>query len=120
MKILYSNAFSSRLAVAILKLPSGVDFSDIQIEIADVASMPSSAAVSTSSSFTDLKAISKNPRLRLMHVDSNLHMDVMDSNPAPLPVPVIKPSKIWHRSTGIILSFQLHSRCTSGPYKGPS
>lgn len=69
-------AFSNRLSLLILRLPTGVDFSDLECEI---GSPSLSTSISVNNSEVDLRAaaIHKPFKRQLMHVDSNLHMDTM-------------------------------------------
>lgn len=92
-----STAFSNRLSVQILRLPTGVDFTHLECEIA--GSTVHSTPISINNSEIDLRAAvnqaaAQRPLKRqLMHVDSNLHMDAMlggSSNNVTLVVPQLR------------------------------
>lgn len=112
-----SGAFANRLCLQILRLPTGVDFSDLQCEI---GSPSMSTPISANNSEIDLRAAvqqaaQKPFKRQLMHVDSNLHMDTMirsaSSNSVSIVVPQLREfsttifhenSKIaWHLSLGL-------------------
>lgn len=69
------------MAVQILRLPTGIDFSHLECEIAD--STPDSGTMSVNNSEFDLRAVAAHPAAqkprtpKLMHVDSNLNIDAM-------------------------------------------
>lgn len=87
------------MAVQILRLPTGIDFSHLECEIADNMLLPDSGTMSVNNSEIDLRgAVAAHPAAqmsrtpKLMHVDSNLNIDAMvgSSNNMSIPVPQIR------------------------------
>lgn len=77
MIFLFSNAFIYRTAIAILRMPNGLDYSFILPQ-------PNGGANhafehSNNSSSNNLHVASS----RIMHVDSNMNLPDIDSNPSP-------------------------------------
>lgn len=75
--LIYSNAFECRMAVAILSLPSGVDFSDFFPQYKSPGlSHSQSMNFSLGRSTDDLTL----KPMKIMHVDSNLNLEGMGSS----------------------------------------
>ncbi|XP_058449562.1 bumetanide-sensitive sodium-(potassium)-chloride cotransporter [Malaya genurostris] len=96
------DSFDCRMAISILRLPDGLDFSHLTAEI---VSTPDGLPDSNGSN-ANLQAISTivadglKPPLKLMHVDSNLNLDSMaSSNNATLTTPQPPPLPNHQRAT---------------------
>uniref|UniRef100_A0A1A9X1V7 Bumetanide-sensitive sodium-(Potassium)-chloride cotransporter n=1 Tax=Glossina brevipalpis TaxID=37001 RepID=A0A1A9X1V7_9MUSC len=108
--ILY-NAFSLRMGVALLHLPTGIDFSDLNPEIsyASIDNGLSHINTPNAKGFANLLMPPSNAAADLLHVDSNLNLAALDSPnststiPQPPPMPntshAAKKYKINHEDT---------------------
>lgn len=80
-----SNAFTNRLAVAILRLPNGLDYSEIDQDVnpafKSFSGLMTQSSIITLDSFngTGELTVLRAPHLDLMHVDSNLNLAGMAS-----------------------------------------
>lgn len=98
-----SNAFTNRLDVAILRLPNGLDYSEINQNVNPIFKpfngLMSQSSVITLDSFngsvnnTGELTILRAPHLQLMHVDSNLNLAEMASSQSTITEP--QPGKIY-------------------------
>lgn len=100
-----SNAFTNRLAVAILRLPNGLDYSEINQNVNPTFKpfngLMSQTSVLTLDSFTgesvcntgDITVL-KSPHLQLMHIDSNLNLAGMVSAQSTITEPQPGKNKI--------------------------
>lgn len=106
-----SNAFSLRMGVALLHLPTGIDFSDLNPEISYASFDNGLSHINTPNAkgFANLLMPPSNAAADLLHVDSNLNLAALDSpnststipQPAPMPnmSPAVKNYKINHDDT---------------------
>ncbi|XP_033163413.1 bumetanide-sensitive sodium-(potassium)-chloride cotransporter [Drosophila mauritiana] len=90
--ILY-NAFSQRMGVALLRLPNGLDFSELSSEVTLPANGMGHMHTANAHGFTNELMPAANAASELLHIDSNLNLASMDSpnssftmpQPAPMP-----------------------------------
>ncbi|KAH8381896.1 hypothetical protein KR009_000837 [Drosophila setifemur] len=90
--ILY-NAFSQRMGVALLRLPNGLDFSELSSEVTLPANGMGHMHTANAQGFTNELMPAANAASELLHIDSNLNLAGMDSpnssytipQPAPMP-----------------------------------
>lgn len=83
------NAFDNRLAVAILRLPNGLDYSHLNTEVhINMADIPEVLTPSNTGSINNLNTVHgsidvlnsvTHPARRFMHTDSNLNSDMLHS-----------------------------------------
>lgn len=93
-------AFSLRMGVALLRLPDGLDFSELNPEIS-YAGSNGLGHINTANAkgFTNLLAPQGNAASELLHVDSNLNLAGLDSAnssytvPQPPPMPNMSSAK---------------------------
>lgn len=93
--LLYSNAFSQRMGVALLRLPNGLDFSELSPEVTIPPHSLSHMNTANAQGFTNELMPAANAASELLHIDSNLNLASMDSpspnssytmpQPAPMP-----------------------------------
>lgn len=87
------NAFENRLAVAILRLQNGLDYSHLNTEINQQALLHPNGMLNHTDSAISLDlgtdpSLSGKPRKPLMHADSNLNIDLSSSQTSiNIPVP---------------------------------
>jgi hypothetical protein len=77
-----STAFECRMAVAIMSLPSGIDFSQYIPEYKE-----SSTAVHFASEITNSRDELATKTMKMMHVDSNLNLEGMVSSTTSINAP---------------------------------
>lgn len=93
--VVYSNAFSQRMGVALLRLPNGLDFSELSPEVTIPPNSLSHMNTANAQGFTNELMPAANAASELLHIDSNLNLASMDSpspnssytmpQPAPMP-----------------------------------
>lgn len=93
--VAYSNAFSQRMGVALLRLPNGLDFSELSPEVIIPPNSLSHMNTANAQGFTNELMPAANAASELLHIDSNLNLASMDSpspnssytmpQPAPMP-----------------------------------
>lgn len=96
----FSLAFSQRMGVAILRMPTGLDFSELCAEISYGGSNGlGHINTANAKGFTNILMPNANATSELLHVDSNLNLAGMDSAnssytvPQPAPMPNMSSSK---------------------------
>lgn len=72
------------MAVAILSLPSGIDFSEYIPEYKEIHEMHNTPSIRFSS---DLPDTDGSKVLKIMHVDSNLNLEAMETSNASINMP---------------------------------
>lgn len=80
----FSTAFDCRSAVALLSLPSGIDFSEYVPQYKETNNFLHSTSVNFS---TDVEASPEIKTSRFMHVDSNLNLEGMVSSTSSINTP---------------------------------
>ncbi|KAH8278959.1 hypothetical protein KR018_011778 [Drosophila ironensis] len=90
------NAFSQRMGVALLRLPNGLDFSELSSEVTMPANGMGHMHTANAQGFTNELMPAANAASELLHIDSNLNLAGMDSPntsytmPQPPPMPNIQ------------------------------
>ncbi|KAH8407263.1 hypothetical protein KR222_011792 [Zaprionus bogoriensis] len=89
------NAFSQRMGVALLRLPNGLDFSELSPEVTIPPNSLGHMNTANAQGFTNELMPAANAASELLHIDSNLNLASMDSpspnasftmpQPAPMP-----------------------------------
>ncbi|KAH8330958.1 hypothetical protein KR067_009485 [Drosophila pandora] len=103
--ILY-NAFSQRMGVALLRLPNGLDFSELNSEVTMPAVGMGHMHTANAQGFTNELMPAANAASELLHIDSNLNLASMDSPnssftmPQPAPMPNMQRSSRSYKVSG--------------------
>lgn len=88
--LLYSNAFANRMALAILRMPKGMDYSYLNLEVNNDLTFSGLDSPTINQSQASLPATGDllvNSNRILMHADSNLNLSGMASSQTTLTTP---------------------------------
>lgn len=94
--IFFSNAFDNRMSVAITRLPTGMDFSYLEVQlnpsaiINGIHAIPNTIALNQHNSAVSTGDISVFTQQKFMHCDSNLNLNAMHSNGNTLTIPQLR------------------------------